>query len=95
MSNIQLVKSICRKLDKIKPRKNKKKHESLIYYVKDRPGHDLRYSLNSNKIFKEIKWSPKVELNKGLEFTIKWYLEILGLNFEDVILKVNQIPRLY
>tara|TARA_B100001123_G_scaffold14912_1_gene16896 strand:- start:1191 stop:2240 length:1050 start_codon:yes stop_codon:yes gene_type:complete len=75
LTNIQLVKSICSKLDKIKPRNNKKKYESLIYYVKDRPGHDLRYSLNSKKIFKKIKWNPKIKLDKGLEFTIKWYLE--------------------
>ena len=62
-------------IDKIKPRNNKKKYESLIYYVKDRPGHDLRYSLNSKKIFKKIKWNPKIKLDKGLEFTIKWYLK--------------------
>tara|TARA_Y100000590_G_C15192005_1_gene815354 strand:- start:120 stop:623 length:504 start_codon:yes stop_codon:yes gene_type:complete len=75
LSNIEIVKGICRKLDVIKPRKNKKKYEYLIKYVKDRPGHDLRYSLNSEKIYKEIKWRPKIKLNKGLELTIRWYLD--------------------
>ena len=74
-SNIELVRSICRKLDVIKPRKNKKKYESLIVFVKDRPGHDLRYSLDSKKICNEINWKPKIKLSKGLELTIKWYLE--------------------
>ena len=75
LTNIELVTSICRKLDVIKPRKNKKKYESLIIFVKDRPGHDLRYSLDSKKICNEINWKPKIRLSRGLELTIKWYLE--------------------
>ena len=75
LANIELVRCICKKLDVIQPRKNKKKYESLIIRVKDRPGHDFRYSLDSNKIFKEINWKPKIKLNYGLELTIKWYLE--------------------
>jgi dTDP-glucose 4,6-dehydratase len=46
-----------------------------IKYVKDRPGHDIRYALNSNKIKKELKWKPKTSIKKGLDMTIKWYLE--------------------
>jgi dTDP-glucose 4,6-dehydratase len=46
---------------------------SLIEYVEDRPGHDYRYSLNSNKIKKELDFSPKMEFNSGLNNTIKWY----------------------
>jgi len=75
ITNIKLVKCICKKLDKINPRKNKKKYESLIKYVDDRPGHDLRYSLDSRKIKKEINWKPKINLCSGLELTINWYLE--------------------
>ena len=75
LSNIKIVKSICRRLDLIIPRKNKRKYESLITYVKDRPGHDLRYSLNSKKISNETGWKPRIKLNKGLDLTIKWYLE--------------------
>ena len=74
-NNIVLVKKICKILDKIKPRENKEKYESLIKFVIDRPGHDKRYSLNSNKIKKELKWKPKIDLNLGLKLTVDWYLK--------------------
>ncbi len=45
-----------------------------IKFVKDRPGHDLRYALNSKKIYKELKWKNKINLNKGLHDTFNWYL---------------------
>ena len=44
-----------------------------IVFVKDRPGHDFRYALNSNKIFKKLKWKPKIKINEGLLKTITWY----------------------
>ena len=46
-----------------------------IKYVKDRPGHDLRYALNSNKIIKSLKWYPKINISKGLRMTFDWYLK--------------------
>jgi dTDP-glucose 4,6-dehydratase len=57
-----------------------KKHMSpgkniSIRFIKDRPGHDVRYALNSNKIKKEIKWKSKINIKKGLEETFKWYLD--------------------
>lgn len=52
-----------------------KKSEDMIEYVKDRPGHDFRYSMDSSKIRKELAWSPKIGFDKGLENTINWYLE--------------------
>jgi len=45
-----------------------------IHYIKDRPGHDLRYALNSNKIKKKLKWKPKITILAGLEKTFLWYL---------------------
>ncbi|MDP2943910.1 MAG: dTDP-glucose 4,6-dehydratase [Candidatus Omnitrophota bacterium] len=51
------------------------KPESLIELVKDRPGHDFRYRLNSEKIRKEIGWQPKIKFARGLENTVKWYIE--------------------
>ncbi len=51
------------------------KSEDLISFVQDRPGHDFRYSMNSSKIQKELKWKPKIEFKKGLETTVEWYLE--------------------
>ena len=52
-----------------------KKSENMIEYVKDRPGHDFRYSMDSSKIRNELGWLPKIEFDKGLENTINWYLE--------------------
>jgi dTDP-glucose 4,6-dehydratase len=49
--------------------------ESLIQFVKDRPGHDIRYSLNSGKIINEIGWRPKVKFELGIKFTINWCLK--------------------
>ena len=74
INNIVLVKKICKILDKIKPRENKEKYESLIRFVIDRPGHDKRYSLNSNKIKKKFKWKQKIDIDTGLKLTINWYL---------------------
>ena len=57
--------------------KNKKNNNfsELINYVSDRPGHDYRYAINSNKIQNKLKWKPKTSFDKGLEKTIKWYLK--------------------
>ena len=48
--------------------------EKLITYVKDRPGHDLRYAIDATKINKELGWKPSVTFEEGLERTIDWYL---------------------
>ena len=45
-----------------------------IKFVKDRPGHDIRYAINSNKIKKQLKWKPRVKFKEGLKKTIEWYL---------------------
>ena len=60
--------------------KNSKKMIKLgkkvkIQFIKDRPGHDIRYALNSNKIKKELKWYPKINFSKGLQLTLDWYFE--------------------
>jgi len=52
-----------------------KKSEDMIEYVKDRPGHDFRYSMNSSKIRDELGWSPQIKFDEGLKDTINWYLE--------------------
>ena len=71
MENINLIKKIIKIFieKKINVGKNSK-----IVFVKDRPGHDFRYALNSKKIFKKLKWKPKINLNEGLSNTISWYL---------------------
>ena len=50
------------------------KDEELIEFVEDRPGHDLRYSLDSWKITRDLKWRPKVSFEEGIKKTVKWYL---------------------
>ena len=45
-----------------------------VKFVKDRPGHDFRYALNSNKIYKSLKWKSKINIEKGLSQTVDWYL---------------------
>ncbi len=71
--NIDLVKLLCRQMDK-KLGRPKGTSEKLITYVKDRPGHDLRYAIDASKINKELGWEPSVTFEQGLEKTIDWYL---------------------
>ena len=72
--NIELVKLLCRLMDKKIGRKEGTS-ESLISFVKDRPGHDLRYAIDASKIHKEMGWEPSVTFEQGLSKTIDWYLE--------------------
>jgi len=66
INNITIVKKILELMNK---------SEDLIEFVEDRPGHDLRYSMSSEKIFKELGWKHKVNFEKGIQDTIKWYLD--------------------
>ena len=71
--NIDLVKLLCKQIDK-KLGNDEGTSEKLISYVKDRPGHDLRYAIDASKINKELGWSPSVTFEEGLSKTIDWYL---------------------
>ena len=71
--NIDLVKILCKQMDE-KLDRPKGTSEKLITYVKDRPGHDLRYAIDASKINKELGWSPSVTFEQGLTITIDWYL---------------------
>ncbi len=72
--NIDLVKLLCQQMDE-KLGRATGESEKLITYVKDRPGHDLRYAIDSSKINKELGWSPSVTFEEGLSKTIDWFLE--------------------
>ena len=74
IKNLDLVKLICLILDEMIPNKNKK-YSELIKFVDDRPGHDFRYSMNVDKIKRDINWTATTELNEGLRKTITWYLD--------------------
>ena len=71
--NIDLVRLLCKVMDQKLGRDNGAS-EKLITYVKDRPGHDLRYAIDASKINKELGWKPSVTFEEGLEKTINWYL---------------------
>tara|TARA_R110002167_G_scaffold302554_1_gene506848 strand:+ start:655 stop:1704 length:1050 start_codon:yes stop_codon:yes gene_type:complete len=71
--NLKLVKLLCKQMDKRLGRAVGES-ESLIKYVKDRPGHDLRYAIDASKIRNELGWEPSVTFEEGLEKTIDWYL---------------------
>jgi len=66
VANVDLVKKLLKILNK---------PESLICFVKDRPGHDLRYAIDHSKISKELNWKPEIKLDTGLEKTVNWYLD--------------------
>jgi len=72
--NIEVVETVCRTLDEIKPRKDGESYLDQIAHVNDRPGHDRRYAVNCKKIENELGWQPKYNFEKGLKDTIKWYL---------------------
>jgi len=71
--NIALVKLLCGIMDD-KLGRSSGTSEQLISYVKDRPGHDLRYAIDASKINKELGWKPSVTFEQGLERTVNWYL---------------------
>jgi dTDP-glucose 4,6-dehydratase len=71
--NIELVHKLCEIMDRELGRKPGTS-ASLITYVKDRAGHDLRYAIDSSKLQRELGWSPSVTFEQGIEITVKWYL---------------------
>lgn len=71
--NIDLVKLLCKQMDE-KLDRPEGSSEKLITYVKDRPGHDLRYAIDASKINQELGWKPTVTFEEGLSKTIDWYL---------------------
>ena len=79
LTNIQVVKAILKLC---------KKPESLIEFVSDRPGHDLRYSLDTAKV-RKLGWKPKTEFDKGIEATVKWYQK--NVKWWKPIIKEEQI----
>lgn len=72
--NIDFVKIICSILDQKAPRANGQSYEGLITFVKDRPGHDFRYAIDSSKAKRELDWSPQYSLMDALEETVLWYI---------------------
>jgi dTDP-glucose 4,6-dehydratase len=76
-TNLDVVTTICEALDEMKPRSSGKSYKELITFVKDRPGHDKRYAINTNKINSELGFSPKENFSSGIKKTIEFYLKDL------------------
>lgn len=75
VKNIDVVTTICRKLDALRPRAGGARYEEQITYVADRPGHDRRYAIDPRKIEREIGWRPAETFDSGIDQTVRWYLE--------------------
>ena len=92
-TNLQVVKEICRILDEIKPSKpgNITSYKELISFVDDRPGHDLRYAINSDKIKKELNWKASEDFESGLRKTVEWYLDkVDSISYEANRIGINR-----
>ncbi len=75
-ANIEVVQTICDLLEQLVPNKPKgvANYQDLITYVKDRPGHDVRYAIDAGKIERELGWKPEETFESGIRKTVKWYL---------------------
>jgi dTDP-glucose 4,6-dehydratase len=74
-ANIEVVNTICRILDELKPRVDGKSYAEQITYVKDRPGHDRRYAIDASKVERELGWRPAETFDTGIRKTVQWYLD--------------------
>lgn len=75
-ANIEVVKTICSLLEEMEPNKPQGvvQYQDLITYVKDRPGHDVRYAIDASKIERELGWKPQETFDSGIRKTVEWYL---------------------
>jgi len=74
-ANIEVVNTICRILNELKPRADGKSYAEQITFVKDRPGHDRRYAINASKVERELGWRPAETFDTGIRKTVQWYLD--------------------
>ncbi len=73
--NIDVVKTLCAILDRLRPRSDRRLYGEQIHFVADRPGHDLRYAIDATKIRRELGWAPQESFETGVEKTVRWYLD--------------------
>ena len=74
-TNLEVVNTICKILDELKPRSDSKSYADQIAFVKDRPGHDRRYAIDAGKIERELGWRPAETFDTGIRKTVQWYLD--------------------
>lgn len=75
MTNIDVVRTICTVLDRLRPRLENRSYAEQIAFVVDRPGHDRRYAIDASKIERELDWRPQESFSSGIEKTVQWYLD--------------------
>lgn len=73
--NLDVVRTICSILDELRPRAGGARHDELITFVKDRPGHDRRYAIDARKVERELDWRPAETFETGIRKTVQWYLD--------------------
>jgi dTDP-glucose 4,6-dehydratase len=73
-TNLNVVQTLCTILDDVQPRSDGRPYADQIAYVKDRPGHDRRYAIDSTKIQQELSWVPSESFDSGIRKTVQWYL---------------------
>jgi dTDP-glucose 4,6-dehydratase len=74
-TNLEVVRTICATIDKLRPAPNGATRDSLITFVKDRPGHDRRYAVDASKILVKLGWKAQESFESGIRKTVEWYLE--------------------
>jgi dTDP-glucose 4,6-dehydratase len=73
-TNLEVVHTLCKILDELKPNSNGKSYKEQITFIKDRPGHDKRYAIDATKLEQELGWKPTESFETGLRKTVEWYL---------------------
>ena len=73
--NIDVVRTVCAELDRLRPRPNGRNYAEQIVFVADRPGHDQRYAIDPAKTRHELGWQPTVSFEEGIARTVRWYLD--------------------
>jgi dTDP-glucose 4,6-dehydratase len=73
--NIEVVRAVCRMLDRLEPRTDRVSFSAQIGFVADRPGHDMRYAIDASRIRDELGWMPVETFDSGLEKTVRWFLD--------------------
>jgi dTDP-glucose 4,6-dehydratase len=76
-SNLEVVRTICSLMDELVAEPRVERHESLVTFVADRPGHDWRYAIDPSRIERELGWRPLETFESGLRRTVIWYLDNL------------------
>jgi dTDP-glucose 4,6-dehydratase len=95
IQNIEVVRKVCSILDELIPNKlnGVSSFSELITYVKDRPGHDIRYAINASKINKDLGWEPQEDFESGIRKTVEWYLnnKVWCKNIQNASYKLERL----